>query len=446
MSAELEREFVAGLPRLPGTPAAQRRRRDALAAFAAQGFPTRRNEAWHYTDLKPIATGGFEYAPREGTLAAPRREALQHLLAGAAPGYTGPRAVFVDGRLEPALCRLDGGHGLSIGRLAEDPERFAAVLERRAVLEAHPLAELNAAFAPDGLAIETRRGAPPAELHVYFAGGAAGRSAAQPRVAIELAPQTLLRLVVHCLEAPGGPAEAGAEGASGWLNVVTQAALAEGSRLAVYRLQEQGDAYFETLLLAAELAKDASLEVGYVDLGGRLVRNDIDVRLLEPGAHASLFGVFVAGTGRHVDNHTKIEHVAPYTTSDEAFRGIADRDGHGVFNGKVVVHHGAHGIDARQASDNLLLAERAEIDTKPELEIYADDVECSHGATVGELDAEQLFYLRSRGIAAEAARALLTFAFAATLLERLEPASLRARAVLKVAGQLPGGAPEEIAI
>jgi Fe-S cluster assembly protein SufD len=189
-------------------------------------------------------------------------------------------------------------------------------------------------------------------------------------------------------------------------------------------------------LLAAELAADAELRVGYVDLGGRLVRNDIDIVLRERGARVELFGLFVAGAGQHLDNHTTIVHTAPETRSDEAFRGIIGERGRGVFNGKVVVHPGAHGIDARQSNDNLLLSDQAEIDTKPELEIYSDDVKCAHGSTVGELDAEHLFYLRSRGVDEAQAREILTVAFAATVLERIAAPNLRDRITDKVVARL----------
>jgi Fe-S cluster assembly protein SufD len=146
--------------------------------------------------------------------------------------------------------------------------------------------------------------------------------------------------------------------------------------------------------------------------------------------------VFLAAAGQHVDDHTLIDHLAPDTRSDEAFRGVIGRRGRGVFNGKVVVHRGAQRIDARQSNDNLLLSDQAEIDTKPELEIYADDVKCSHGSTVGELDAEHLFYLRSRGLDETTAREILTVAFASAVLERVAMPALRDRMVALVTARL----------
>jgi Fe-S cluster assembly protein SufD len=173
-----------------------------------------------------------------------------------------------------------------------------------------------------------------------------------------------------------------------------------------------------------------------VDLGGRLIRNDLDIKLTERGACTELFGLFLAGPGQHIDDHVLVDHTAPETRSEEVFRGIIGRRGRGVFNGKVIVRPNAQRIDARQSSDNLLLSEQAEIDAKPELEIYADDVKCSHGTTVGELDTEQLFYLRARGIDEAAARELLTGAFAATVLERVRDGQLREHLVEQVATRL----------
>ena len=146
----------------------------------------------------------------------------------------------------------------------------------------------------------------------------------------------------------------------------------------------------------------------------------------------------MAGEGQHIDNHIRIDHTAPRTVSRETFRGIIGDRGRGVFNGKVVVHRDAQKIDATQSSDNLLLSDRAEIDTKPELEIYADDVKCSHGATVGQLDEDQLFYLRSRGMDDETARGLLTFAFANDILQRFDVPELRERVIRRVLNHLPG--------
>jgi Fe-S cluster assembly protein SufD len=175
----------------------------------------------------------------------------------------------------------------------------------------------------------------------------------------------------------------------------------------------------------------------HLDVGASLARNDLVVRLAAPGARVDADGLFFAADGRHLDNHTRIEHAAPATTSRESYRGIADSRGRGVFNGKVIVEAGADGSDARLTSQNLLLSAGAEIDTKPELEIYADDVKCSHGATVGQLDPAALFYLRSRGLPLDAARRMLIAAFAREVLLRLPSPVLEAHVMAALAPRLP---------
>jgi Fe-S cluster assembly protein SufD len=252
--------------------------------------------------------------------------------------------------------------------------------------------------------------------------------AAQPRIVIEAEPGAEATFVQHFVDC-------GAE-SRGWTNSVTQLKQSAGSRVRFYRLQRHAAGAAHTSLLSAELARGAQLAAGYFDLGGRLVRNDVAVALREPGARAELFGVFLAGAGQHVDDHTVIRHAAGETVSVENFRGIIGDRGRGVFNGKVVVEKDCQRIDAQQRNDNLLLGERAEIDTRPTLEIYANDVKCSHGSTVGELDAEQLFYLRARGLDLASARQVLTTAFATTVVELVADADLRAQMLAHVTTRL----------
>jgi len=408
---------------LPGPVRRQPWRGAALASFAARGFPTRRDELWHYTDLRTLERERFTFvaeAPSEQT-----RAAAAAVLAARGVELDGPRLVFVDGYLDPGLSRASAADGVEIRPL---PDAWGALVPEGA----HPLATLNAAFAEHGAVVKIApRARVCAPIHFIFVGAGREGVAAQPRIVVELGPHASATIVQHFADAP--------EAAPGWLNLVTDVVAAAGAELVLYRLQEQGAAQFHTSLLRARLARDARLTAGYVDSGGKLVRNDVDVTLAEPGAHAELFGIVLAAGEQHIDNHLRVDHVAPRTTSVEAFRAIVDDKAHAVFSGKVVVRPGAQKIDARQSSDNLLLSAKAEADTRPELEIYADDVKCSHGATVGELDEAQLFYLRSRGLTEDAARALLTFAFAHVSLERIGLAPLRELAVREIARRLPEG-------
>ena len=424
-AAELSAAFDSSLDRLAGSDASLSARRQAMAAFARRGFPTRRDEDWKYTDLKPIVTGRFDPLPTtpsedDGRSALDRLSSLE-IVPGA------PRMVFLDGQRlangeSPALPR-----GLRILDQRTTWQRIRSI-QTEGQFRDYPLTAVNTAFSPDCTLIRVEANVEVRQpLHLIYLGGAAANSAAHARILIDLGPNSRLCVIQHF---------AAREGA-GWTNSVTQVTQEAGSHLTLYRLQEHAEDHLHTELLDVRLARDAGARLGYVDLGGRLVRSDLRVQLAEAGASCDISGVFLAAQGQHVDNHSRIDHIAPHTTSDEAFRGIVGERGRGVFNGKVVVHAGAQGTDARQSSDNLLLSEHCEVDTKPELEIYTDDVKCAHGATVGELDAQQLFYLRSRGMDEETARGLLIFAFANSLLRRIEVPELRKRVVTAVAGHLP---------
>ncbi len=274
-------------------------------------------------------------------------------------------------------------------------------------LHGQPLAALNVAFARHGAQIEVKPGAtsnPP--IHLLFASDSTQPQACQPQIAINVGANARAEINIHFI---------GGSSSSSWVNVVTRAVLDSGAQLTINRTQDYGPAQTHTELTDARLSADATLNVTMIDAGGALVRNDLYVQLAEPGASCELAGLLLCAENQHVDNHINVDHLAAHTASQQRFRSIVGAQGRGVFRGKVSVHKGTHGISADQSSDNLLLADSAEINTKPELEIYADDVKCSHGATIGELDDSQLFYLRSRGMPEPAARGLLTLAFAKAL-------------------------------
>lgn len=421
----LKQALAAPRAALPGSTASQDVRAGALAELGASGLPTPRREDWRYTDLKPLVDAELEFAPRR-----PDRKALDaaaRALAERGVPADVPRLVFVDGHLIPELGTLSSTSGLEVRDLDAYWLQPEAARRTRVSTAAHPLAALNTAYAQSGAWARVADGARIGEIRLVLVASGTQEVVAQPRIVIEIGRGAEITIVQHVVDA----AET-----DGWLNVVTEIALAEDSRLALYRVQDHGNTHAHTSLLAVDVAARAFASLGLFDLGGRLVRNDIDVKLREPGAALELYGLLLAGEGQHVDDHTRIDHIAPDTRSNEAFRGVIGKRGRGVFNGKVVVHRGARGIDARQTSDNLLLSDQAEIDTKPELEIYSDDVKCSHGSTVGELDAEHLFYLRARGLDEGDAREILTTAFAATVLERIAAQDVRASIADKVGARL----------
>ena len=423
----LEDQFRARLKDLPGTAVIRAARESAMSRFNAVGYPTRKLEDWRYTDLKPLATGEFDPIPGSPPKSAASR--TQQLIDELALSSEDSPIVFVDGHPLAGDQTPTSQDGLEILSLAEawgSAEDMAADNE----FDDRPLAALNTAFAVNGACLRVADGTRIDQpIHLIFISSERPYVAPQPRIIIDLGPGSTLRVVEHFIGSADCPA---------WTNVVTRISQGPHSELVLYRLQEHGRAHLHTELLTAKLAEDAKLKLGYVDLGGKLVRNDIHVDLASPYASCELFGLFMAAEGQHIDNHIRIDHTAPRTVSRETFRGIIGDRGRGVFNGKVVVHRDAQKIDATQSSDNLLLSDRAEIDTKPELEIYADDVKCSHGATVGQLDENQLFYLRSRGVDDETARSLLTFAFANDILQRFDMPELKDRVIRRVLNHLPG--------
>jgi Fe-S cluster assembly protein SufD len=416
---------------VPGPQATCAARLDALAALDAAGWPTRRREQWRYTDLEPLAADGFELVAQPASEAT--LETARHLIADPAFGDASRQLVLLDGQRVAGLGATAVA-GVDIAAPEERWSEFVRLFAQPIEATEHPLAALNTAFGQDGLWLKLRAGAVlDAPIHLIVVASRT-RLAAQPRIVIEAEAGAQATFVQHFIDFH--PDTAMDAKAHGWTNCVTQLRQGPRSRISLYRLQRHGADAAHTSLLAADLAAEAELTTGYFDLGARLVRNDIVITLGAAGARADLFGLLLAGAGQHVDDHTLIRHAAGATVSSENFRGIIGAHGRGVFNGKVVVDAGCQRVDARQSNDNLLLGDHAEIDTKPELEIYANDVKCSHGSTVGELDEEQLFYLRARGLDPASARRLLTTAFATAVVEQIADERLRADTLAHVTARL----------
>jgi Fe-S cluster assembly protein SufD len=428
-TASLQEHLETQQRALPAPAASQTWRREALASFAARGFPTRREERWHYTDLKLLGDERFPLVPSPPS--TPTRAAARALLEAHGIDLAGQRLVFVDGHLDATLSQFGTAPGLEISAPSDAWDSFSSERTTAAsTTRTYPLAMLNTAFVQQGALVKVgRANDSQIPLQIVFLAVSGDRSAPQPRVIVELAEGAAATVVQHFLDAPTA--------APGWLNLVTEIVQGPASRLTLYRIQEHGAAHRHTSLLNARLGRDALFTAGYIERGSRLVRNDVDVLLAEAGARADLFGLALGDGEQHIDNYACVEHAAARTASTTAFRAIADGSARCVFCAKVIVQPGAQKVDARQASDGLLLSPRAEIDSKPELEIYANDIKCAHGATIGELDEEQLFYLRSRGVSSEAARAMLTLAFAQVACERIALTPVRARATAAFAARLP---------
>ena len=428
MSEALEhyrREWGAAHAALPGARVGwvEQARREALDRFCDRGFPTPRDEDWKYTNVRPIERRAFRFAPAgsDGAGGAAPAEGLAGL--GSAV-----RLVFVNGRL--AAAQSDpGGPGGSGGELPAGvlAESLARVLESEPGRVEPHLAELadgnaftalNRAFLGDGAVITIPPGVRlPRPVELVFVARGEADVASHPVVLVLAGEAAEATVVEHHLGDGAGAKLA---------NPFTRIAVGEGAAVEHHLLLEEDDATWHTGNIDARVAAGGRLGSNAVQLGGRLVRYGIDVSLDGPGAEVVLNGLYVARGRQHVDFHTRVDHRDPGGRSEQVYKGLLDGRGRGVFNGRVLVHRDAQHSDASQSNHNLLLSPDAEIDTKPQLEIFADDVKCSHGATVGQLDERAIHYVRSRGLGAEAARALLTFGFAEDVLARMgEPAVRR---------------------
>lgn len=398
----------------------------AMQSVEMSGLPGVSHENWKYTGTRDILANNYLYGADVPEVAY---EGVQRFELDC------DRIVFINGSFDPRLSNTVEDY--TVLSLADALESHGDEIKRAIHsdfsvdgISANNFAALNTAIAKDGLFIsldkntEARR-----PLHVIFM-SVPGEAAYQshPRIIVQQADNSRLTLV----ESHVGTTDAG-----NFTNIAMDVNLASGAKFEHIKLVEGMSDDRQVANTRVNVARDANYTQHGISLGLRMLRNDLRVTLNEPGAHAELNGLFVTSGNQHVDNHLLVEHMAERTTSNQVYRGVADDRGRGVFNGKVYVAKNAQKVEANQASNNLLLAKLAEIDTKPELEIYADDVKCSHGATIGQLDDTMLFYLQSRGIDAETARALLIFAFVDEIVHRIPYPAIRAHLEANLVGRLP---------
>ncbi|HEX7011247.1 MAG TPA: Fe-S cluster assembly protein SufD [Steroidobacteraceae bacterium] len=390
-------------------------RRAALEKFLARGLPGPRDEDWKYTSLRRFESREFALADASSlALEAGQSQWIQS---------AGTRVVLVNGHAMPTLAsQAAQPPGMTLLTLAQwaghDPSQVAEFLAKWAGEQASPFEQLNLAFFEDGVVLELAADARPDEpLYVVHQWNQAGQQRmSHPRLIVRAGPNSRCTIIEHYL----GPADI-----ESFTNAVTTVELADGASVQHYRIQQESTRSFHIGHVGVSLERDSRYSLHDIALGAGLARVGISTRLAGSGSHVSLQGLLAPAGTQHLDSHTRIDHLVPHTTSNEAYRGIASDRGRGVFNGKVIVHPHAQKTDARQSSRNLLLSPGAEIDAKPELEIYADDVKCSHGATTGQLDANALFYLRSRGLSESEARKALIHAFAESILATIELDAVR---------------------
>lgn len=421
VAAEQTRLDTPGLAWLAGRQAAAR------ARVMQSGLPEPGEEDWRYTSLAGYTQRWNEYLSAPAQAVVPKApDPSRPRPPDAGPGIT---VNIVDGVLRSPPIGI--APGLTIQSLRQLTPglraRAESLLQKADKTTPDKLVDLNTALLGDAILIATDPGScPPEPIHVRLQSETA-RALGQPRLLIDVAANSRLTVILE---------HTGVRGAL--VNAVNQICLGRGSQLNLMRVQTLPDDGMLLETTELELGESASVTVTSVDLGGQLCRQALTVLLAGTGADATVNGVFLADGQRHIDNHTRLVHQAPATTSREFFRGIADGHGRGVFNGKIVVLPGAAGSNANLTNRNLLLCPTAEIDTKPELEIYVDDVRCSHGATTGQLDANALFYLRSRGLDPAVARQVLTSAFLREGLSGIAIPELRLRLETQLQARLGG--------
>ena len=394
-------------------------RRAAMAEFTRIGWPTTRNEDWHYTNPSEIAEGGFQLVPAGATHSVSARDIAHFTFAQ--DGW--PLVVFVNGRFDAALSKLGAlPAGVRVATLADALRHDRAFLEGRlariARFDEHAFTALNTAFMTDGAVIHVAKGTEVSlPIHLLFVAdeGAQG-GIMHPRVIIA-AERGSKVTVVESWVAMGSPRYVS--------NVVTEVDVAEGATVTHLKIQRESAEAYHVGTVQVNQAKDTHFVQFTYQSGAKLMRSNVYTHLNGSGCGSTLNGLVLADAQQHLDTQTRIEHVASNCYSRELYKGVLDGEGHGVFNGKVYVHPEAQKTDGKQENHTLLLSDGAQIDTKPQLEIFADDVRCTHGATVGRLDAMAEFYMVSRGISAAQARKLLVYAFAADVLEKIENDAVR---------------------
>lgn len=411
--------------KLPGL---EERRLAALQSFAEAGVPTPRLEDWRHTSLRPLQDVPF--AARAPIV---RPEAVFERIPEELRAF--PRIAFANGVFCRAHSSLDAlPPGLSVepigAVLRSEPQRIEALLGQQCDDKDQALVALNSALFRDGALITVDDGVSLEQpLWLLEAASAEQPVALHTRHLISIGAGSRATLVEQTLGGEGSLLQ----------NTVTEIALAENASLEHVTLQQASDESFRFATLAVRQQAGSRFASHSLALGGRIARFAVSVELAGEGAHAGLFGLYLGRRDQLLDHHTTIDHATPHTTSDELFKGILDDRATGVFHGRIHVRPHAQKIGAQQQSRNLLLSDTAAIHTKPQLQIYADDVRCSHGATVGQLDPDQLFYLRARGIPEQEARALLTFGFASEIVLGLPIPALREHLRQYVLGWLPRG-------
>lgn len=391
-------------------------RQSAIEKFSQLGFPTTRNEEWKYTNVSDLAK--TEFSPTQAGTAI--TGIPEHYKAGLPEAHT---LVFVDGRFNAELSDInDIQPGLQIGSLAEGLAKgqpgIQSFLTHNAEFEKDGFTALSTAFLQDGAFIHISNDIEVQKpVHLLFVTSAGEKNRIiQPRILI-VAERNARATIVESWKSTGTQKY--------FNNIVSEIVINENAAINHVKIQDENESAYHISSTYVKQSRDSHFHNTSVSFGANLARNNITAMLDAEGITTTLNGVYIADGQQHMDTHTTIHHAKPHCESNEMYKGILDGKAHGVFNGKIYVHPDAQKTNAMQGNHTMLLSDEATIDTKPQLEIYADDVRCTHGATIGQLDNDAYFYMRARGLGAKQARQLLLYAFASEVVEEIKPKGLR---------------------
>jgi Fe-S cluster assembly protein SufD len=391
-------------------------RRDGFARFCEAGFPTTHDEDWRFTNVSAIGRTPFRLVRNDRT-----RLSQQELGPHGIPGVA-CQLVFVNGRFAREFSSLNNLPGVKVsslaGEISGNPEEIEPHLGRYLDIRRDAFCALNTAFAEDGAYVHIRRGTLVEEpIYLLFVSTADDApSMSHPRNLIVAEEDSQAMFVEDYVSLDSGAV---------FSNTVTELVAGDHTVLSHYMIEREHKEAFNISTLRIQQGRSTNVVSHSVLLGGGLVRNNVHPVLAGEGGECLINGLFIGNGGQHLDNYMLVEHASPRCGSRQFYNGILDGHAHGVFHGRIIVHKEAQKTDAKQTNRNLLLSDDAQIDTKPQLEIYADDVKCTHGATIGQIEGDALFYLRSRGIDEVSARKLLLFAFASECLDRMKQGPVR---------------------
>jgi Fe-S cluster assembly protein SufD len=416
-------DFTALSKRGPGhrLPWLRKLREDAFEQFSETGFPTTHDEDWRFTNVSSIVRTPFSLAHGPGATFLPSNfdsDLKPWRMDGAAT-----RLVFVDGQLVRHLPSIGAeAPGIVISSLKQEIANGAKLLEdnlgRYLNIQRDPFCALNTAFIEDGAFVHVSKGISlEAPIHLlFFSSGSDFPTMMHPRILLLIERESQATIIEEYVSLGEGTV---------FSNSATELVAGEDSTVSHFMIEREHAKAFNFSTLRIQQERSANVASHSVLLGGGLVRNNVHPVLAGEGGECLINGLFVGTGQQHLDNYMYVEHASPHCSSRQFYNGILDDAAHGVFHGRIIVHRDAQKTDAKQTNRNLLLSDDAQIDTKPQLEIYADDVKCTHGATIGQIEEHALFYLRSRGIDEVSARRLLLSAFARECVERISPGIAR---------------------